>query len=169
MATFSLSYRASSDLTSTNIGVATSATWVQGWKSAPYDNTSNLDLDARLSGVIKTGSSAPTTNTQILVYVVAEAKDAVWPDAAGVAFGSEGSGTWTTAEMRDASAKLAGVINIVATTTNALNNFECGSVAALFGGVLPRKFCVFITHNTGQNLQATGSVVTVSGITTTVA
>jgi hypothetical protein len=167
MATISNSYRASSDLTISLASLASSATWVAGRESSLYDNSSNLDIDARLAGKITVGTT-PTTNTQICVWVAAEQKDAVWPD---VLDGTDSAETWTNAEMRDASAKLAAVINVVSTTSDLAYPFECGSVAALFGGFMPKKFVVFVAHNCGAALNATGGnhVISVMGLTTTVA
>jgi hypothetical protein len=46
MAVGDLSYRASANLTVTNLaGIASSSTWVAGWTSGTIDNTANLDLD----------------------------------------------------------------------------------------------------------------------------
>lgn len=167
MATVNLSYRASSDLTISLASLASSATFVAGRESSLYDNSSNLDEDARLAGKITVGTT-PTTATQIQVWVAAEQKDAVWPD---VLDGTDSAETWTNAEMRDAGARLAAVINVVSTTSDLAYPFECGSVAALFGGFMPKKFVVFVTHNTGVNLNATGGnhVISVMPVTRTIA
>ena len=167
MATISLSYRASSALTVTNLQThPTSATWITGWESSVYDNTSNLDLDAKVAGKIRVGSTVAAG--QILVYIIAESKDAVWPDSLGT---TDAAFTWTNAEIRDACAKLAAVINVVSTTANVTYHFECGSVAALFGGYMPRKFILWVSHSLGNNIHATGGdhVISVMGRTETVA
>lgn len=167
MATRKNSYRASADLTISLASLATSATWVAGRESTAYDNTTNLDIDARLAGKITVGTT-PTTNTQIIVWVAAESKDAVWPD---VLDGTDSAETWTNVEMRDASARVAAIINVVSTTSDLAYPFECGSIAALFGGFMPRKFVVFVAHNTGVNLNATGGnhVISVMGLQETIA
>ena len=167
MATVTNSYRASSDLTIGLGSLGSSATWVAGRESTAYDNTSNLDIDGRLSGKITVGTT-PTANTQILVWVVAEQKDAVWPD---VLDGTDSAETWTNVEMRDASAKLAAVINVVATTSDIAYPFECGSVAALFGGFMPRKFVVFVAHNCTAALHATAGnhIISFAGLQKTIA
>lgn len=167
MATVSKSYRASSDLTISLASLASSATWVAGRESSEYDNSSNLDIDARLAGKITVGTT-PTTATQIIVWVVAEQKDATYPD---VLDGTDSAETWTNVEMRDACARVAAVINVVSTTSDLAYPFECGSIAALFGGFMPKKFVVFVAHNTGVNLNATGGnhVISVMGVKETVA
>lgn len=167
MATIKNSYRASSDLTISLASLASSATWVAGRESTAYDNSTNLDVDVRLSGKITVGTT-PTTNTQIIVWVVPEIKDSTWPD---VMDGTDSAETWTNVEMRDAVARIAAVINVVSTTSDLAYPFDCGSVAALFGGILPAKFVVFVAHNTGVALNATAGnhVITVTGLAKTVA
>jgi len=169
MATVSSSYRASSDLTISLASVASSSTWVVGRESSLYDNSSNLDIDARLAGKITVGTT-PMTNTQIIIWVAAEQKDGTWP---GPLDGTDSSEDWSTggAEMRDASCRIAAVINVVSTTSDLAYPFECGSIAALFGGFMPKKFVVFVAHNTGVNLNSTAGnhVISVMGRTETVA
>ena len=145
-------YPASSDLTITLASLATSSTLVAGRESTLYDNSTNLYLDVRLSGIITVGTT-PTANKQIQLWVMAESKDGTWPD---VFDGTDSDETWTKVEIRDAAAKLAHVINVVATTSDVGYYFDAGSVAALFGGVLPRKFVVWVTHETVAALNATG-------------
>jgi hypothetical protein len=70
--------------------------------------------------------------------------------------------------MRDAGARLAAVCNIVSTSSNLVYPIEIGSVAALFGGFMPKKFVLFLAHNTGVNLNASGHVANVHPIYQTV-
>ena len=65
--------------------------------------------------------------------------------------GSRGS-----AGVRDGFAKLAAVMQVDATTSNVAYYFGPLSVASLFGGVVPKKFTVLVTHNTAVNLNSTG-------------
>ena len=65
--------------------------------------------------------------------------------------------------------KLAASLDIDATTSNIA--YECGlfSVAALFGGTLPPRFALFITHDTGVNSNSTAGnhVWKATGVTVT--
>lgn len=150
--TYSLSYRASTDLTFTSLAsLASSSTFVAGAESTLYDNSSNLDFDVKLAGAVRVGTS-PDANSQIQVWVVAEQKDAVWPD---VFDGTDSAETVTNAQVLEGCGVLAKIINVVATTSNVSYHFEVGSVAALFGGIMPRKFVVFVTHNCTAALHAT--------------
>ena len=157
-------YAASVALTVTNLhSLATSATWVAGWESAEIDNTVNLYLDYAVEALIRVGA-APTAG-EIRMYLVKERLDATWPD---VFDGTESAETITDTEIRDAIARPA-----AATVTDATASRDyfltCPSVAAVFGGNMPRKFSVFITHSTVQALAATTNAVAVTGSYETVA
>lgn len=143
-------------LTSAN-ALASSSTFVAGAESAAYDNSVNLYLDVRVCGHLQVGTT-PTTATQIQVWVAAENGDGSWPD---VLDGTDSAETWTNAECRDAGARLGAVINVISTTSNISYPFEIGSVAALFGGFMPKKFVLFVAHNTVAALNASNPTIDV--------
>jgi hypothetical protein len=149
MSNIKLEYAASSALTITLASLATSATWVFGRESTEVNNTTNKYLDYLLAGKITLGTT-PTAG-ELRVYVIGLAEDATYPD---VFDGTDSDETWTTAAIRDSVGKLAAVIATPA-TSDQTQWFGPTSVAALFGGVLPKKFVVFVTHNTAVNLNAT--------------
>lgn len=154
MADIKTAYGSSSSLTCTLASLATSSTWVAGRESNEVDNTTNKYLDYLLAGKVTVGTT-PTINTEIRVYVVGLHNDTpTWPD---VFDGSDSDETVTSAGVRDGFAKLAAVMSVDATTSNRTYPFGPVSVAALFGGALPKKFSVFVVHNTGVNLNSTGS------------
>lgn len=161
MADIKTAYAASSNLTVTNLhSIASSTTWVAGWESGTVDNTSNLYLDYLVSAKIALGNSA--TAGQIRVYIVGMLDDSTWPD---VIDGTESTETWTTTTIRDAAARLGAAIETRADPGTDDTYFIAPfSVAALFGGVCPAKFVVFIAHSTGVNLAASGNQVTVKGV-----
>lgn len=165
MATISLAYRASSNLTVTNLhSLGSSATWVAGWESGVVDNSTNKDLDILVSGKISLGNSA--TAGQIRVYIVPPLDDTpTWPD---VMDGTESTETWTTTTIRDGAAKLGAAVETRADPgTDDVYFIAEFSVAALFGGVCPVKFLIFVAHSTGVNLAASGNQITVQGISAT--
>lgn len=164
------SYRASSNLTVTNLAsIASSATWVAGWVSGIIDNTSDLDLDKIVSGKITLGNSA--TAGEIRVYAFAMLDDSTWPDllSAGTE-GTEGTGTVHTTTIRDAT-----MVLVAAFATRADpgtdDNYQIPqtSLRGAFGGFMPAKCALFITHSTGVNLAASGQQITIKGITESVA
>lgn len=160
-----LAYAASSNLAVTNLNsLASSSTWVAGWESGAIDNTSNLYLDYRVTAKI-TVAAASLSAGEIRMYLVGMLDDSTWPD---VFDGTESTETVTDTEMRDAICRLAAV-TATDTTNSDVYYLDCPSVAAVFGGNLPAKFVVFITHSTGQNLAASGNQVTIKGSYATVA
>jgi len=150
MASIKIAYGSSSALTVTLASLATSSTFLAGRESTVIDNTSNLYLDYLLSGKITTGTS-PTDAKEIRVYVYALMEDSTYPD---VFDGTDSDETVTSTQIRDSALKLAAVI-ATNNTSDRTYPFSPISVAALFGGTLPKKFGVFVTHNTAVNLNST--------------
>ncbi len=152
MSNVKLAYGSSSALTITLASLATSATFVAGRESTGVDNTTNLYIDYLLAGKIATGTS-PTNAREIRIYVIGLIEDSTYPD---VFDGTDSDETFTNIQIRDATAKLAAII-ATNNTSNIQYWFGPISVASLFGGVVPKKFVVYVTHNTGVNLNSTGS------------
>lgn len=100
-----------------------------------------------------TVGTTPTINTEIRVYVVALRDDSTWPDSVGAT-----DAAWSTATQGtgDGYTKFAAVMRVDSTTSNRAYSFGPVSVASLFGGVMPKKWVVIVTHNTGVNLNSTG-------------
>jgi hypothetical protein len=151
MASQKIEYAASSALTITLGGLASSAAWLAGRESTAVDNTSNKYLDYLLAGKIRVGTT-PTINTEIRVYVVALMEDATYPD---VFDGTDSAETRTSAGATDAAVRLAAIMAVDATTSDRDYYFGPVSVAALFGGSCPKKFSVFVAHNCTAALHAT--------------
>lgn len=152
MANIKIEYAASSALTITLTSLASSATLVAGRESDLVDNTTNKYLDYLLSGKITTGTT-PTDVREIRVYVAGIYDDTTWPD---VLDGTNSDETITSTQIRDAALKLAAVIP-TNNTSDRTYWFGPISVAALFGGALPKKWDVWVTQNTAVALNATGS------------
>lgn len=168
MADVSAKYRASSNLTVTNLhGIASSSTWVAGWTSGTIDNTTDLDLDKLISGAF-VAESAGLAAGEIRVYVYAMLDDSTWPDifSAGTE-GTEGTATLHDTEIRDALKLLWA--QVTDTTASRVYPMQPASVAARFDGVLPPKFALFVTQSTGTTLETTGNQVAVKGYKSTVA
>lgn len=147
-----LAFGTATVLTNALASLATSSDWTAGYESDVVDNSSNLYLDYEVWGQITVGTS-PTSGTQIRIYVVPSFDGTSWPD---VFDGTTSAETWTSAGIRDATAVLAKVINVDATTSNRVYTYSIPSIASLFGGLVPAKFVLFVSHNTGVNLNSTG-------------
>ncbi len=133
--------------------LATSATFVAGyeWFKVDLDAMSEV-LDVRHDGKIRVGTT-PTINTEIRIYLVASNDDSNWPD---VFDGTPSAETVTSEGVRDSFAKLAAILRVDATTSDRDYPYEFNA-AAVFGGSLPKAYTVFVVHNTGANLNSTGT------------
>lgn len=154
MTTQAISYGASTAITISLASVATSATFVAGQESNQVDNSSNLYDDALVRGKITVGTT-PTVNTQILVYVWGSDVD-ITGHALDVLDGADSVETLTSAGIRNGLLKLAASLDVDATTSNRVYEIGAFSVATLFGGIMPKFWGIFVTHNTGVNLNSTG-------------
>jgi hypothetical protein len=154
-----LTYAASTNEASLSAlnSLASSATWVAGWESTAVDNTSTKYLDMRVTAKITSGTTL--TVGEVRLYLVAMLDDSTWPD---VFDGTASAETVTNTMIRDAICKLGAV-----SATNASNSvvyyLDCPSVAAVFGGNMPKKFVVFITHSMVGALASSGQQVTYVG------
>ena len=168
MASVKLAYASSSALTQTALdGLQSSATHVIGWESDIIDNTSNLYLDYRVTAKL-TAESSSLAAGEIGMYLIGPLDDTTWPDVFGD--GTQSEETVTDTEIRDAVCRLA-ALTVTDTTASRAYFLDCPSVAAVFGGNLPKKFTIWITQSTGTTLETTGdpNQVYVTGVYATVA
>lgn len=169
MADRKLAYRASSNLTVTNLaGVASSSTLVAGWTSGTIDNTSNLDLDILVTAKLTLESSGLSAG-EVRVYAYSMLDDSNWPDlfSSGTE-GTEGTATVHDTEMRDSGLRLLWG-TVTDTGASDVYTMPATSLAQAFGGTLPPKVALFITQSSGTTLETTGQQVTLKGVYETVA
>lgn len=167
MATVNIEYHTDVALACNCTGLATSS-FTSGYESAVVDNTSTKYLDCLLSGKVTVGTT-PTANTQIQVHVYAPIEDTpTYPD---VLDGTESAETLTNLGVGQGFLKLAAIMPVPVNTSDVSYPFGPVSVANLFGGVMPPLWGIFVTHNTGVNLNGTGAnqAFYYKGITLTVA
>lgn len=149
-------YAASTPLTITLANLATSAT--AGRQSVAVDNTSNPFMDAILQVRFKLITGTPVNDQAVYVYV----------------YGSE-DGTNFTDGMTSVDAALTPRVPTNMTLLQTISAAQAGSVAyagnpisvaLAFGGLLPRKWGVYIRNYTGFAFSATASdcAVTYTGI-----
>lgn len=151
MATVTINYTASATITMSLASIATSATFVAGAESTVIDNTSNKYVDAIVGGKITVGTT-PTINTQINVYVFTPIDSTpTYPD---VMDGTDSVETLTSVGVGTAFLKLAAICNVDAVTSNIAYPFSF-TVAQLFGGVMPSRWSLYVSHNTGVALNST--------------
>lgn len=144
--------------TVTNLqSLASSTGFTSGWTSAWIDNTSVLAVDYLVSGNIAAGTT-PTAGS-VRVYAYAQHSDgSTAPDifSAGTE-GTEGTATVTDSEQLEASLVLLWSSSVDA-TTNDNYTMPPRSIAGAFGQV-PRKWALYIAHDTVAALRSTLNAV----------
>lgn len=150
-----LAYTNSAAVTITLASLAsTTADPPVGQESAAYDVGSNLPDDLLLGGKITTGTS-PTASKQIQIWAIPAGYDGSSYTYAGGATGSNAGltpGVW----WKDVLTPVL-VIN-TDNTSNKTYAFEGISFSIRLRNLfLPIKLGLFVFHNTGVNLHATGS------------
>ena len=150
MADLKLSYPAASDLTITLASLASDTNLLTGRESATIDNTANLYLDILVSGKITAGTS-PTAARSIEVWAVGSWDGTNWPD---VFDGTESAETITSADIKASVCRFVAAM-ATANTSDRSYHFGPVSLASAFGGTLPPKVVLFVTHSTAVALNST--------------
>lgn len=150
MATSTVNYSANTAITMDLSALGSSATFVAGRESSQVDNTTNKFVDVLVSGSVSVGTT-PTANTSILIYVYG-AETSLATTAIDVLDGTDSAETLTNTGILNAL-RLGAAINVPATTTDVQYFVLPFSVAALFGGVVPKFWGLFVSHNTGAALR----------------
>ena len=153
MADLKIKYATAAAITISVASLATSATRTAGQESTQLNNTVNLYDDAFVRGFITVGTT-PTVAKQIDIWVYGSNESL---QTAGneidVFDGTDSAETITSERVRNSALKLAAVIEVDATSDRKY--FVQFSVAALFGGVVPSFWGLFIAHDTAVALNAT--------------
>ena len=165
MADRKIAYAATGAITFTSINsLAASSSLLAGAESNTIDNSSTLALDVLISGKVTAGSS-PTAGA-IEVWVVPQLEDTpTWPD---VFDGTDSAESATSRDILTAGARLAWSV-LTDTTSSRVYYMPPTSVAALFGGVVPKKFTLFAVHSMVAALPSSGHTFWQQAITETIA
>lgn len=150
MATSTVNYSSNTAITMDLSALGSSATFVAGRESSQVDNTSNKYVDVLVSGSVSVGTT-PTANTSILIYVYG-ADTSLATTAIDVLDGTDSAETLTNTGILNAL-RLGAAINVPAATTDVQYFVLPFSVAALFGGTVPKFWGLFVAHNTAVNLR----------------
>jgi hypothetical protein len=142
---------ASAAMTITLASLATSATRVAGRESTAIP-TAEPAIDYQVGGKITTGTT-PTVSTQIDIWVYGSVEDTpTYPD---VLDGTDSDETFSSENMRNTAMRHLHTI-VVDATSDRTYWFGPLSIAAVFGGQLPKHWGLFVTHSTAVNLNSTG-------------
>lgn len=147
-------YAPSVTLTTTALqSLASSQDGASGWSSAAQANGVNGYQDIAL-GATFTTSSANRQAGQISIYVVGALNDTpLFPAVASGTLGAEGLVAFVDTEERDTVCRLLASIAVDA-SFGAVYAFPQTAIAALFGGVLPTHYAIYVTHNCGTTTTA---------------
>jgi hypothetical protein len=146
-----LAYAASAAMTITLASLASSSTFLVGQESTAIVNTTDLYVDGRIMVKITTSATAPTVDTEIRIYGVQPLDDTpTWPDTMT---GTNAGRTVTNAYILDSAFILLGATAVSATAAVGYP-IRTLTLAEAFGFV-PKRFSVYVTHNTVQALHAT--------------
>lgn len=153
MTTTTVNYSSNTTITCSVASTATSSTFVAGRESNEIDNTTNKYVDALVQGKVTVGTT-PTANTTIGIYVWG-ADTSLATTALDVLDGTDSAETLTNTGILYSTLRLGAAISVTATTSDVGMPFAPFGVAALFGGVMPKFWGLYVSHNTGVNLNAT--------------
>jgi hypothetical protein len=168
MAATTVTYSANTAITFDISSLGTSSTWIAGRESTEINNTSTNYMDALVTvDGITGGATAPAIGQSINLYVWG-ADTSLGTTAIGALDGTDSAET-ITVELRDAL-RFAGAASVLAATGSLVYYIQPFSVAALFGGVMPKYWGLFLAHNhTGALAAAQSGLFSFAGITYTTA
>ena len=149
-------------ITLASLAANASGVFTAGRASTAVDNRTNLDLTHILSGVIRVGTTTPVVSRSINIYAYAPtSNDAGTPTYPDSITGTDAAKTFTSANVQNSAVVLLASITIDVTTER--NYFiKPIDIAAAFGGVMPQFYGIFVSHDTGSNLSATGGACKIS-------
>ena len=145
MATATINYSSNTAITMDLANLGSSTTFVAGRESSQIDNTTNKYVDAIVSGTISVGTT-PTANTTIAIYVWgADTSLATTP--IDVLDGTDSAETLTNTGVLNAL-RFGAAVSVPAATSDVAYPILPFSVAGRFGGVMPKFWGLFVSHNT---------------------
>lgn len=145
--TTNIKFGTSTAITCTLASLASSASAGRGCTAV--DNTSNLFDDAMLTVQVKTSASALANDKACYVYIYGSEDGTVYSGSSAEAQGTDAAMTF------DSPSNMKGPFPLNCPATSTTYRLVVGSVAALFGGIMPRKWGFALQNYTGQNLSST--------------
>jgi hypothetical protein len=154
---FKLAYAAAAAFTITLTSLATSSSWIAGRSALAIDNSSARNIDSEITARIAVGTT-PTVDTEVRIYGIQALfpdTTVVWPDSASATnLGTDANVAFTSAYTRDGGVKPLLGATAVAATSNVVYPIACLSSAQAWGKE-PKRWTVYVTHNTVAALNAT--------------
>lgn len=145
MAAVNIAYSANTTITMDLTALGASTTFIAGRESTQVDNTTNLYVDALVSGRFIVGTT-PTLPCQLNVYVWG-ADTSLATTAIDVLDGTDSAETLTNTTVLTNALRLGASCPILVNTSNITYDIAPFSVAQLFGGIMPKFWGLFVSHN----------------------
>jgi hypothetical protein len=148
MPTATPNYGTATAMTMTLASLASDTNLVAGRASTAANNVTDDAIDCLVCGKVTTGTS-PTADRQIEVWAYGSCDGSLY----------SGGATGTDANLTPQAKSLLRLLTVIPTSNVSNQQYNWGpiSIAQAFGGVVPRNWGVFIVHNTGVALNATGT------------
>lgn len=144
----------STAVTITLASLASDATLVAGRESTVINNTTNLDIDHLISGIITLASSGLTITRTVQVWAYSfETISSNTPTLVTPFTGVDSNRSIPSVNWRDSALKL-----LWATITDNVGsrayNMPATSIAQAFGGTMPPAYGLWVVQSTGQALSS---------------
>lgn len=168
MTVLTTTYSANTAITFDLSSLGTSSTFVAGRESTQIDNTSTQYVDClvNVDGITGHASTAPTVGQLIALYCWG-ADTSLATTAIDVLDGTDSAETLGHVSVLN-SLRFAGSAAVTVATAGLVYYIQPFSVAALFGGVMPKFWGLFLAHNHTGALGASNSgLFSFNGITYT--
>jgi len=146
--------------------LAASSTFVTGVNSGQIDNTTDNFFDALVTVLGITSGTSAIGQTLSLYVAGQNVSFATNPiGGSGGIDGVAGACTLPHVSVLN-SLRLAGAASVTVATAGLVYYIQPFSVAQLFGGIMPKFWCLYFSHNlTGNLAAAQSSLFTFNGIT----
>lgn len=160
MTTTKFQYGTPAAFTISLASLASSTQLLAGRQSTIVDNSTDQYLDEMVWGYVQgAAAGAPTAGSNIVLYVFAQDSDTpTYPtyDGTNRMGATDAAVTFTNVDHRGNACRVGAAAVVGAATAGLIYNFAPFSVASLFGGVMPKRWGIFVSQNSGQTLHATG-------------
>lgn len=170
MAVTNITYSGNTAITFDISSLGTSSTFVAGRESTQIDNTSTLYMDALVTvdGIAGHASTAPTVGQMIQLYVWGS-DTSLATTAIDVLDGTDSAETLSHVSVLN-SLRFVAAPTVTVATAGLLYYILPFSVAQRFGGVMPKFWGLFLSHNhTGALAASQSGLFSFNGITYTTA
>lgn len=168
LTTFSVNYSSNTPITLDLSSISGNSTFVQGRESNEIDNTVNLyqDCIVNVKGITGHSSTAPSIGQEIRVCVWG-ADTSLASVPLDTLDGVDSAETLSHASVLN-SLRLAGAAAVTIGTAGLVYYIQPFSIASLFGGVVPKFWGLYVSHNHNGALAAAQSALfSYNGIKTT--